>query len=46
MQYRHGDHNAIMQLRAWRSQVEVFLPWKMRQCIARDVAREFQLDNL
>jgi CRISPR-associated protein (TIGR03985 family) len=45
VQYRHGDHNVIMRLRAWRPRVEVFLPWDMRQNIARDVAREFQIYN-
>ncbi|WP_427158542.1 TIGR03985 family CRISPR-associated protein [Aliinostoc sp. HNIBRCY26] len=45
VQYRHGDHNVIMRLRAWRPKVEVFLPWDMRQNIARDVAREFLIYN-
>ncbi|MBW4641476.1 MAG: TIGR03985 family CRISPR-associated protein [Goleter apudmare HA4340-LM2] len=43
LQYRHGDHNIIMRLRAWRSQVEILLPWDLRQSIAADVATEFLL---
>ncbi len=43
VQYRHGDHNVMMRLRAWRPIVEVLLPWDLRQTIAADVARECQL---
>jgi CRISPR-associated protein (TIGR03985 family) len=43
VQYRHGDHNVMMRLRAWRPKIEVLFPGDMRQKIAADVAREFQL---
>jgi CRISPR-associated protein (TIGR03985 family) len=43
LQYRHGDHNIIMRLRAWRSQVEIIIPWDLRQSIATDIATEFQM---
>lgn len=40
--YRVGDTNVRQRLRAWRPHVEVFLPWTLRQEIAREVATEFQ----
>ncbi|MBD2384739.1 TIGR03985 family CRISPR-associated protein [Cylindrospermum sp. FACHB-282] len=41
--YRHGDNNVMMRLRAWRPKAEVLSPWDLRQKIAADVAAEFQL---
>jgi len=43
LQYRQGDHNVIMRLRAWRSQVEILMPWDLRQSTAADIATEFLL---
>jgi CRISPR-associated protein (TIGR03985 family) len=43
VQYRHGDHNVMMRLRAWRPKVEILMPWDLRQIIAADVKSEFQL---
>jgi CRISPR-associated protein (TIGR03985 family) len=41
--YRHGDHNVIMRLRAWGPQVEVLMPQDLRQKIAADIAKAMQL---
>ncbi|MBW4565951.1 MAG: TIGR03985 family CRISPR-associated protein [Mojavia pulchra JT2-VF2] len=41
--YRHGDNNISMRLRAWRPKCEVLFPYELRQSIAADVAKEFQL---
>ncbi|AFZ28141.1 CRISPR-associated protein, TIGR03985 family [Cylindrospermum stagnale PCC 7417] len=41
--YRHGDNNVMMRLRAWRPKAEVLSPWDLRQSITADVAAEFQL---
>ncbi|MBO3463296.1 TIGR03985 family CRISPR-associated protein [Aetokthonos hydrillicola Thurmond2011] len=40
---KHRDNNVIMRLRAWRPQCEVLFPYEIRQSIAADVAKEFQL---
>ncbi|HLO88061.1 MAG TPA: TIGR03985 family CRISPR-associated protein [Nostocaceae cyanobacterium] len=40
--YRHGDHNVIMRLRAWRPKVEVLMPQDLRQSIAADIAKEME----
>jgi CRISPR-associated protein (TIGR03985 family) len=40
--YRIGDTNVRQRLRAWRPHVEVFLPWILRQEMAREVATECQ----
>lgn len=37
------DNNVIMRLRAWRPKCEVLFPFDLRQNIAADVAKEFQL---
>ncbi|WP_339383905.1 hypothetical protein [Fortiea sp. LEGE XX443] len=37
------DHGIMMRLRAWRPNCEVLFPFDLRQIIAADVAREFQL---
>ncbi|WP_414565163.1 MULTISPECIES: TIGR03985 family CRISPR-associated protein [unclassified Anabaena] len=39
----HRDNNVIMRLRAWRPKCEVIFPFDLRQSIADDVAKEFQL---
>lgn len=43
LQYRHGDNNVIMRLRAWRPRVEILLPFDLRQRIAADVTKELWL---
>jgi CRISPR-associated protein (TIGR03985 family) len=40
--YRVGDTNVRQRFRAWRPHLEVFLPWILRQEMAREVATEFQ----
>ncbi|MBE9114941.1 TIGR03985 family CRISPR-associated protein [Lusitaniella coriacea LEGE 07157] len=35
--YRAGDNNAIMRLRAWGQNVEVLLPWDLRQRMRSDL---------
>ncbi len=40
---KHRDNNVIMRLRAWRPRCEVLLPFDLRQSIAEDVAKEYQL---
>jgi CRISPR-associated protein (TIGR03985 family) len=39
--YRESDPNVLMRLNAWRPYVEVFLPWKLRERMARDVRQEW-----
>lgn len=41
--YREGDPNVLQRLQAWRPFVEVLLPWTLRQRIAADVEKEWQL---
>ncbi len=41
--YREGDPNVLMRLQAWRPFVEVLLPGKLRQRVADDVEKEWQL---
>ncbi|MCC5639154.1 TIGR03985 family CRISPR-associated protein [Nostoc sp. CHAB 5844] len=41
--YRRSDNGIMMRLRAWRPKCEVFFPYELRQSIAADVAKEFQL---
>ncbi len=43
LQYRNGDHNVTMRLRAWRPKVEIILPYDMRQRIAADITKEIGL---
>jgi CRISPR-associated protein (TIGR03985 family) len=38
--YRAGDTNVELRLRAWRPNVEVLLPWALRQQVCREVAQE------
>ncbi|MBD2295121.1 TIGR03985 family CRISPR-associated protein [Anabaena sphaerica FACHB-251] len=40
--YRHGDNNVIMRLRAWRPKLEVIMPQDLRQKIAADITKEMQ----
>ncbi len=37
--YRVGDYNAIMRLRAWGPEVEVFLPGHLRKIMADDIEK-------
>lgn len=41
--YREVDTNVKMRLRAWRPNGEVLLPWELRQSIAKEVEKEYQL---
>jgi CRISPR-associated protein (TIGR03985 family) len=41
--YRNGDPNVLQRLQAWRPFVEVLLPWTLRQRVAADVEKEWQL---
>jgi CRISPR-associated protein (TIGR03985 family) len=41
--YREGDPNVLQRLQAWRPFVEVLLPWALRQRVAADVEKEWQL---
>lgn len=43
LQYRNGDHNVTMRLRAWRPKVEILLPYDIRQKIAADITKEIGL---
>jgi len=40
---KNRDNNVIMRLRAWRPKCEVLLPWDLRQEIADDIKKEFEL---
>jgi CRISPR-associated protein (TIGR03985 family) len=42
LQYRHGDYNVIMRLRAWRPKVEILLPHDLRQKVAAEINTELQ----
>lgn len=41
-QYRIGDPNVMLRLRAWRPKMEVLLPWELRSQIAKEVEQESQ----
>lgn len=41
--YQDGDVNVLHRLRSWRPNVEVLLPWKMRQSISYEVQTETEL---
>jgi CRISPR-associated protein (TIGR03985 family) len=43
VQYRQGDNNVTMRLRAWGSKVEVLLPWSLRNRMAQDVQDTWKL---
>jgi CRISPR-associated protein (TIGR03985 family) len=40
--YRTGDNNVIMRLRAWGQNVEVILPWDLRQRMRTDLAASWK----
>ncbi|MDY6785556.1 MAG: TIGR03985 family CRISPR-associated protein [Cyanobacteriota bacterium] len=40
--YRTGDNNVIMRLRAWGQNVEVLLPWDLRQRMRTDLAASWR----
>jgi CRISPR-associated protein (TIGR03985 family) len=41
--YRVNDNNIVMRLRAWGPNVEVILPWKLRQRMAEDMQATWKL---
>jgi CRISPR-associated protein (TIGR03985 family) len=43
LQYRHGDNNVTMRLRAWRPKVEILLPYDLRQKVTADIVQEIGL---
>jgi CRISPR-associated protein (TIGR03985 family) len=43
LQCQDGDYNVIMRLQAWRPRVEILLPYDLRQKIAAEITREFEL---
>jgi CRISPR-associated protein (TIGR03985 family) len=43
LQYRHGDHNVTMRLRAWRPRIEILLPYDLRQKVTADIVKEIGL---
>lgn len=43
LQYRHGDYNVTMRLRAWRPRVEILLPYDLRQKVTADIVKEIGL---
>ncbi len=43
LNYRVGDNNIIMRLRAWGPTVEVFLPGKLRDIMAQDIQNTYRL---
>jgi CRISPR-associated protein (TIGR03985 family) len=43
LQYRHGDHNVTMRLRAWRPRVEILSPYDLRQKVTADIVKEIGL---
>jgi CRISPR-associated protein (TIGR03985 family) len=43
LEYRVGDNNVIMRLRAWCPNVEVILPWNLRQRMKEDIEKTWRL---
>ena len=43
LRYRVGDNNVIMRLRAWGFNVEVLLPWELRQRMKVDMEKNWKL---
>lgn len=41
--YFGDDNNVIMRLRSWSPNVEVILPWKLRQRMKEDIAKTWKL---
>ncbi|BAZ08054.1 TIGR03985 family CRISPR-associated protein [Calothrix sp. NIES-3974] len=40
--YRQNDNNIVMRLRAWGPNVEVILPWSLRQRMAKEITETYQ----
>jgi CRISPR-associated protein (TIGR03985 family) len=45
IKYRKNDNNVVMRLRAWGPNVEVILPYELRQRMTEDMAKTWQLYN-
>ena len=43
LDYRVGDNNVIMRLRAWCPNVEVIYPWNLRQRMREDIEQTWRL---
>ena len=43
LKYRQGDNTVIMRLRAWCPNVEVLLPWDLRQRMKKDMQETWKL---
>jgi CRISPR-associated protein (TIGR03985 family) len=43
LKYRRGDNTVIMRLRAWCPNVEVLLPWDLRQRMKKDMQETWKL---
>ncbi|MEA5537326.1 TIGR03985 family CRISPR-associated protein [Crocosphaera sp. XPORK-15E] len=41
--YRQNDNNVIMRLRSWSPNVEVLLPWDLRERIKKDILETYKL---
>lgn len=41
--HRAGDTNVGLRLRAWRPNVEILLPWELRQEVTKEVNREWKI---
>ncbi|MEC4815893.1 MAG: TIGR03985 family CRISPR-associated protein [Scytonema sp. PMC 1069.18] len=41
--YRANDNNIVMRLRAWGPNVEVILPWDLRQRMTKDIEATYKL---
>ncbi len=41
--YRQNDNNIVMRLRAWSPNVEVILPWSLRQRMRTEMEQTYQL---
>ncbi len=45
IKFRKNDNNVVMRLRAWGPNVEVILPYELRQRMAEDLAKTWKLYN-
>jgi len=45
IKYRKNDNNVVMRLRAWGPNVEVILPYELRQRMTEDMAKIWKLYN-
>lgn len=43
LNYRVDDNNVIMRLRSWSPNVEVILPWNLRQRMKQDMEKTWKL---